>query len=374
MQSAEGRSEMNTYRLAKVRPVITRSHYAPKVMKLQLTLDLRDIRGEDLSALKKYGDVTENISRTVFVPAGMPLHALHYLINQAFGWQNSHLHNFELPEDIRDVLTENGRLSRWAALCGVYFRFPEQTDDEFWDDDYEEGISFKTWMRSKYRGPYYDGAKSETYVACQKNVSALREEFSVFEARESFGEMWDRQEKDGTKDGPRSKGTKHFEDATVSELESACAFEKSFYDLIESTPLVSILATEETLKKTADIATCSQLAARMAVPVPVTNILSYCYDFGDDWHVTIECLEEYFDSDDPVIQKVSEKLQPICIASDGLPVMDDAGNIYGYIEHLREMKAFDPDDPEAVEYAKETKAWARMQGWTGRHVKPENIL
>lgn len=124
MQSAEGRSEMNTYRLAKVRPVITRSHYAPKVMKLQLTLDLRDIRGEDLSALKKYGDVTENISRTVFVPAGMPLHALHYLINQAFGWQNSHLHNFELPEDIRDVLTEMagclaGPLS---AVCISAFR------------------------------------------------------------------------------------------------------------------------------------------------------------------------------------------------------------------------------------------------------------
>ena len=375
-----------------------KSKYAPTIMKLKLSLEMRDMDDEENNVLRTYGDVKEEISRTVLVPAEMPLHALHYLINQAFGWQNSHLHNFSLPEAVESSLTDGGRLSSWSKLCGVYFRFPAEYEDIFWDDDYVEGESFKTWMRRKYNGPYYNGAKSEDYENCQKEVANLRRQFSEFEVREDFGEMYDRHQKTGEKDGPRSKGRKKFDDATIHELENNITFEHGFFELLEHIELLQILMTgkdtaSESPLAASDISLCRQLTARLAKPVPVTNKLEYEYDYGDDWKVSIECIDEYYEKtsadgashyfdknsiqvlDDDLYSKVGKKLKPVCIESDGLPLMDDAGGIHGYVETLRAIKSLaDPDDPEALQEQKDSKSWARMQGWTGKKVKPENIL
>ena len=136
------------------------------------------------------------------------------------------------------------------------------------------------------------------------------------------------------------------------------------------------------------------LAIRLAEPLPIADRLEYEYDYGDDWKVSIECLNEYFMKessdgtashyfdkdgiqvlDDEIFTKVGKKLKPVCIESDGLPVMDDAGGIHGFIETLRTIKEpVDPEDAEALQEQKETKSWARMQGWTGKKVKPENLL
>lgn len=253
-------------------------------------------------------------------------------------------------------------------------------------------------MRRKYNGPYYDGAKSERYENCQKEVDDLKSQFSEFEVREDFGEMYDRHQKTGEKDGPRSKGRKKFEDGTIHELETNITFEHGFFELLEHLQLYKVLMPgssavgEENLAES-DVPFSKMLAARFAAPVPVTDRLEYEYDYGDDWKVSIECVDEYYEKasadgtsryfdhngiqvlDDELYSKVGKKLKPVCIGSDGLQVMDDAGGIHGYVETLRSIKApADPDDPEALQEQKDSKSWARMQGWTGRKVKPENIL
>ena len=64
---------------------------------------------------------------------------------------------------------------------------------------------------------------------------------------------------------------------------------------------------------------------------------------------------------------------PVCVAADGLPVLDDVGGARGYSEMLKgihgeESGYYDYNDPLR------TKEWARSMGWTGRMSKPENML
>ena len=364
------------------------------VLRLRLELVDSDSKQPELdSDALKLAKAESSLSRIVLVPGNMTLHSMHYMIQKLFGWQNSHLHNFRLPEELENELTAGNKLAEWSRLCGVYFCFPGEYDDIFWDDDYFERESSKTWMRRKYNGPYYDGAKSERYANCQKEVRELRRHFSEFEVREDFGEMYDRHRKTGEKDGPRSKGKKKFDDATIRELETAVSFDHSFYELLEHIELYQILMPGISTESET-VASLRSLAIRLAEPLPIADRLEYEYDYGDDWKVSIECLNEYFMKessdgtashyfdkdgiqvlDDEIFTKVGKKLKPVCIESDGLPVMDDAGGIHGFIETLRTIKEpVDPEDAEALQEQKETKSWARMQGWTGKKVKPENLL
>ena len=58
-----------------------------------------EYRAEETRVLKSYGNVQygETITRDILIPGDMPLYAIHYMILAAFGFQNSHLHRFELP-------------------------------------------------------------------------------------------------------------------------------------------------------------------------------------------------------------------------------------------------------------------------------------
>ena len=118
--------------------------------------DFNQAEAEDTTyVLKTYGQVKygDAISRDVIVPNDMPLWALHYMMQKCFGWQNSHLHQFELPREQFERITD-GNAGAYAALMGVIFRSPWMDEnEEFWNDDYESG-SFKTWIRRKYSGPY----------------------------------------------------------------------------------------------------------------------------------------------------------------------------------------------------------------------------
>ncbi|MBP5231669.1 MAG: hypothetical protein ILO68_08050, partial [Clostridia bacterium] len=105
---------------------------------------------------------------------------------------------------------------------------------------------------------------------------------------------------------------------------------------------------------------------------PLTNVLSYAYDYGDGWEVEIRLVDEYAGDiggipDLPEEQRrLLEKGQPVCVFADGLPVMDDVGGVWGYCEFLETLH--DPyADPEERE-------WARDMGWTGRLKSPKNIL
>ena len=90
------------------------------VLRLHLELDMEYADEAEMETLKKYGAVSKTIARDILVPADITLHALNYAILRMFGWQNGHLHNFSLPDDVFKDLTENS-FEEWAKMAGVYF-------------------------------------------------------------------------------------------------------------------------------------------------------------------------------------------------------------------------------------------------------------
>ena len=85
-----------------------------KVYHLHLELQERDGNSQRCCGPERYfapeeweeflrlAKAERGISRDILVPGDMNLHALHYAIQQAFGWQNSHLHRFLLGEEDYD--------------------------------------------------------------------------------------------------------------------------------------------------------------------------------------------------------------------------------------------------------------------------------
>lgn len=105
--------------------------FAPReVRRLHLEL-VDDFSDEELEVMKKHGGLKfgEHITRDVIVPSDIPLYAIHYLIQRLFGWQNSHLHKFELPEDKLMSMTEN-KVDIWSQLVGIIFRSPFMRDED----------------------------------------------------------------------------------------------------------------------------------------------------------------------------------------------------------------------------------------------------
>ena len=68
-----------------------------KLYRLHLRLRM-ELDAEEEKTLKKYGKVKKELSRDLAVPSDITLHALHFAIQQAFGWRNSHLHRFTLDQ------------------------------------------------------------------------------------------------------------------------------------------------------------------------------------------------------------------------------------------------------------------------------------
>ena len=135
----------------------------------------------------------------------------------------------------------------------------------------------------------------------------------------------------------------------------------------------------------------------------------YSYDYGDDWNVRITLEDCYYTKDRfdaygesgleggfiiPVTDKqaladmtafdmnnqklgkamalkiatVAVKKRPIALSVDGFCLMDDVGGIHGYVDFLRIIHGKDPNEKEDM------KEWAKWMGWTGRMIKPENLL
>lgn len=368
----------------------------PSVLKLSLSLDISGLRPEDYQVLKKYGKVGNGITREVLVPADITLHALNYVILRAFGWQNSHLHSFHLPADVFQKLTggknkadeygcvaHDGLYTDWVKLCGVYFRFPcDNFDDLYWDDDYEDGESIKSWFRRKYTGPYFYDGNWEHYDCA--NEAAKR-----VVTKKTIGK------------------------ATLQELEMG--FEGRMDELLERLPLIQLLLPQgsceyEDLSHRLEVLQNRQEDAMEELPViPVAHKLIYTYDYGDGWEVNIKLKDCYytkerydvvtergingyvtailddkaaladkeaFDRNNQLVGKalalkiatVEAKRRPICLALDGMSLMDDVGGVHGYVEFLRTIHGTDPDEKS------EMREWAKWMGWTGRMNKPETLL
>ena len=134
----------------------------------------------------------EGISREVLVPSTMNLHAMHYMIQRLFGWQNSHLHNFSISEDDFNRLTK-GTVGGWKKLCGGLLHYSsDEGSDFYWDDDYKEAQSVKSWLKRKYVGPYLDKAVCDTYYGAQKGVKDFFKHVSEFNDSMTIKEMYNR--------------------------------------------------------------------------------------------------------------------------------------------------------------------------------------
>lgn len=356
---------------------------------------------EEREELLRYAKAESGITREVLIPGDMNLHALHYMIQSLFGWQNSHLHHFSISQDAFAQMTE-GRFDKWIELCGKLFRFgTDDMEDLYWDDDYEPGISVKSWLKSKYRAPYVQKAYADSLEGNLEGIADFKKRFP---------------------DIPM--------DILLEDLNSRVVFEEDYNTLLEGLTLHELL--------------------------PVFKELYYLYDYGDDWCVHISMINKYdrktnadlqpsvaggwfvpdimnekdglskyryfIDDGENNIQKelekqaaekgapkkeyattaagevydisglfeavdnrqhfeceVSEELRaqlavvdvkkmPICTKADGLNVMDDVGGISGLLDFYRIIYGDDPDEKA------EMREWARGLGWTGRMSKPEKMV
>lgn len=199
---------------------------------------------ELMAVLKKYGKVNKSISRDIIVPEDITLHSLHFAIQRAFGWENSHLHRFGIDDDYTDQklyrLTENS-FDKYLHLCGIYCRFPydignEETAHEiYYDDDYDGYESPKSWMRRKYTGPYRYPKDFEYYLEQQKLVKNLRENETTVTVPPSFHEYLKAKES-GTK--PAAETVKE----TEMKLDAAKRyFEGGIGELLEKLRLDEVL-------------------------------------------------------------------------------------------------------------------------------------
>ena len=367
----------------------------PEVLRLQLSLDMKYVNDDSMEVLKKYGKVKNGISREVLVPADITLHALNYVILRAFGWQNGHLHQFRFPEQVFQKLTKgknkvgedgyvkhDGLYTDWAKLCGIYFRFPcDDFEDLYWDDDYEEGQSVKTWFARKYTGPYSYGGTWEHYNRANGAAHDMLEKY------------------------PDDKK------ATIQDVQFG--FEELLDEILERIPLIELITPEGIKEDKGMMDKIAFLQKRQEnedddIPViPVTDELIYAYDFGDGWEVSIRLKDCYYtqaedgsdstlsDSalasatsaaalpgktaynmhnhavDEDIALKIATVVlmrRPTCIAMDGMPLVDDVGGIGGFIDFLEKTHCNDSYEKE------ELKEWAKGMGWTGRMSKPENLL
>lgn len=328
------------------------------ILKLYLELDMEYVDEKEKELLKKHGHMKNSISRDILVPSDITLHALHYVIQRAFGWQNGHLHNFSLPDHVFEELTDN-RFSAWAELAGVYFRFPtENFEDIYWDDDYEENQSFKSWLKKKYTGPYQYRGFSEHYLYNQEEVQEI---FSRWEEIIDH-ELLERLPLTSLLYTGQENSISEAKEHAKNQLNEIC-FE-DIYEQYESTNFKSRKQRREFLEKcNIDV-------------LPITHQLNYSYDYGDGWEVKITCdgVLSKDEIEQSIFEEVIEKHRPVCIAKDGIELVDDVGGIHGFCEMLETIYECDFYDEEAVEERESMLAWAQMMGWTGRRIGVKQTL
>lgn len=268
----------------------------------------------------KYG---ESISRDILVPFNLPLHNLHYVINQAFGFTNSHLHEFTLTDSDLEWVT-NKKVKNWKKLIGIIFKNPIRDEDvDFWDDDYTGG-SPKKWMRSKYTGPNYNKCYEEGYRYIREEIKDL-------------------------KVGATSLNNLYYEfENNPFALNEAIELDNIFsLDECPREPISEFYSNLDDYIKDADKHDDESLLSQPWVDGFV-NELEYSYDFGDSWSflITAKLDIEYLLKDKRVtvkavkeaIKKVCTLARPVIIASDGYPLIDDVGGLKGYIEFLKEIE------------------------------------
>lgn len=335
-------------------------------VRLHLELKNEYLSDEQKRILRRYGGTggDGSITRDILIPSDMPLHNLHYAIQKLFGWENSHLRSFYLPDADYDRLT--GRTVKgWATLVGVVFQPPsEGEDDIFWDDDYRGG-SFKTWLRKKYTGPYFYGGTMEELDVAQQDIQELLNHYKNVNVRESLSDYFERVDA-GDDSEIKFIKTAPLIDLTIEEMFTAIIFENSPYYLLERLKVDEVLAYHDETVSSDTL-------------FPVTNELIYNYDFGDNWIVNIT---KHKNCDDLIKSNlisqseleeaediVEAKYKPVCIHKVGINVLDDVGALHGFANFLKIIYESDNKD-EAAFY----RTWAKSQGWSPKKISLKSII
>ena len=399
---------------------------------------------EEERVLRAYGQVKygSTISRDILVPGDMPLYALHYVIQRLFGWQNSHMHRFCLP--LKRFLGVTGNAAgNWSKLVGVLFRSPwMDEEDQFWADDYVSG-SFLKWIRKKYTGPFVSLCHGEGIIQCDHDVQAIKRrcprillswakseldgrlyisDASPVQSGYPLGEVELTEDEknpptDSWKIKLERKEVVRFDDCPAEALNRLLT-DGDADSVLERLEIGEVLALhgnsledelpygEEILDSFEkfmdedliyDIHEILKSGRDEPLEQPVigapTDVLYYFYDFGDGWTIRIagslgarDLVERGRVSQselDLAIQKVHETYRPVCIAADGLPLVDDAGGADGYISFLRALnpsaektywgeKERMPDNGP-YENKTESLRWAKSLGWKDK-VNPKTLL
>ncbi len=409
----------------------------PLALQLHLELDMGYFDEECKEVMRKYGRMQESISRDFIVPGNMTLHGLHYAIMKAFGWQNSHLHSYVPDDEDFQKMTEGGLVKEWSRQVGMYFRFPsDDFEDIYWDDDYEEDMSFKSWLRDKYTGPYVYEGISEHYLPAQREADDFLKRFPAIRKKttdqRNWGVImdgqceellernaiwrilltpnqkidwaeWKAQKEASLKAAESSKKAAIKKYVQLNnELQSIAEKAKPFFSEDGSFSNDAIPFFKEMEEKDRELG--DLLIDNDPEPIPALSSLLYYYDYGDGWEVRVTCTNAWYDRStfarneegdllrdkhDFVrkislyqdafgrevfgeelerIQNIMRKQRPVCIAWDGMNLVDDVGGIGGFCEFLETINGSDLDKKKFY------KEWAKSLGWTGRMSKPENIL
>ena len=392
---------------------------------IRLHLELYDeyadekIDDEDVQVLKKYGKLEygDTISRDIIVPDDIPLYALHYVIQRAFGWQNSHLRNFELPDDRFQAMTD-GNVAMWSRMVGVLFRSPlMDEEDEFWADDYNGG-SFKNWLRKKYTGPYLSQCHGEGIISCLEDIkeldmdaeyyvmysTAYNRETRKYDGEEYISEVTPVYDYGGKKQPEpkpwhRDEVPYRVEVVNFGQVPSEgmkYVFERNPMALLERLPVGAVLAAgrfhlpddcpederkyvdEQIIGSGDELYRLSEKKIEyikdmdidspymQVLPMPVTDALLYNYDFGDNWRIRITASENCADlvesgritqaELDRAHVKCREVYRPVLVARDGEMLVDDVGGIHGFTEFLKTINTeLKGMEPEEKEEAKREK-------------------
>ncbi len=415
---------------------------------IRLHMELYDEYAEDrideeaAAVFKKFGKLEHGrtISRDMIVPGDIPLYARDYAIERAFGWQNSHLRQFELPEERCMSLTDHNA-AMWSRMVGVLFRSPLMDEgDEFWADDYNGG-SFKNWLRKKYTGPYLSQCHGEGIITCREDMKRLDmdEDYYVmydraynqkkrkYDGEEYVSEVFSVYDYNGKKqpepkpwhsdEVPYRVEVVKFKEVPSEGLRFV--FERNPMALLERLSLDSVLVagkfnipencSEEEREYVEEqiVSSGSDLYRQLekyiknilseqidspdvqVEPMPVTDVLLYNYDFGDNWKIRITASENCMDlvesgritqaELDRANVKCREVYRPVLIARDGEMLVDDAGGIHGFADFLQkvnpELKGMDPEEKEEAKQEKRAYLeWARSLGWHREKTSDFNLL
>ncbi len=331
----------------------------------------------------------------------MTLHALQCAILRMFGWQNEHLHCYKLPENVFRRLTGN-RFMTWAEMAGIYFRFPtDDLEDWYWDDDYIEGQSVKTWMRKKYTGPYTYGGKQEHYIFSQAEVRDMILRYGKTAAHNFI--PGDRLEAAGLKEASVYEVVNALADFIPDELIERLPLSEVMYasggkrpnmaavrEYIGHKTYAVYIDGDASSYMNGGIEEEREYEDRYDIPgLPVTDVLRYYYDYGDGWEVMIRCEDAFSRNDEAVwenmrgedidvsaddLDEVVNTYRPVCIDKDGIELVDDIGGIHGFCEMLGILYGADDTYGKGFMDREDMIEWADMMGWTGRKVSIKRTL